>query len=127
MNIGIESITTASLALALDAATLRHQGIAQNIANANTEGYVPVALSFENKLEQARRSLREHGRVDPFALSAVRPQLQPVVGADGQGARVQLDTEMARMAQNAVHFQALTKGLSRHFAILSSAVSDGKK
>jgi flagellar basal-body rod protein FlgB len=127
MTIGIESITTASLALALDAASLRHQGIAQNIANANTEGYVPVALSFEDQLEQARRSLREHGRVDPFALTGIRPQLQPVAGVDGQGVRVQLDTEMARLAQNAVHFQALTKGLSRHLAIMSSAVSDGKK
>lgn len=127
MTPAIESITTATLAMALDAATLRHQGIAQNIANANTEGYAPVALSFEGQLEQARRSLRERGRVDPFTLSGVRPQLGPAVGVDGQIAKVQLDTEVARLAQNAVHFQALTKGLSRHFAILSSAASDGKK
>ena len=123
----IESTTTSALALALDAATARHQIIANNIANVNTEGYIPQALSFEGQLEQARRSLRERGQVDGSALANVRLRLEPALQADGQPAKVQMDTEMGQLAQNAVQYQALIKGVSRHFAILSSAVSDGKK
>lgn len=124
---GIESMTTATLALALDAATLRHQAIANNIANVNTEGYAQQALNFEGQLTQARRSLRERGQVDPFALADVQLRLEPVVMADGQLAKVQLDDEMAHLAQNTVQYQALTKAVSRHLAILSAAASDGKK
>jgi flagellar basal-body rod protein FlgB len=124
---GIESITTASLRLALDAATLRHQGIAQNIANANTEGYVPQALNFEVQLDRARRSLNERGQIDPAALSQVSPRLETARQSNGQMDKVRLDIEVANLAQNAVQYQALIKGVSRHYAILSSAVSDGKK
>lgn len=127
MTHGLEGITTATLGLALDAASLRHQAIATNIANANTIGYVPQRVSFEAQLDEARRTLRERGSIDPFALAGVKVQLEAVPDAGGQPATVRLDVEVANMSQNAVQYQALTKGLSRHFAIMTSAVSDGRK
>jgi flagellar basal-body rod protein FlgB len=48
------------------------------------------------------------------------------VDADVAGP-VQLDMEVARMAQNAVHYQALLKGIEKQYAILSTAIADGKK
>ena len=42
MTDGIEAVTRSALALALDAASLRQQAIATNIANANAVGYVPL-------------------------------------------------------------------------------------
>ena len=127
MTQSLEAITTATLGLALDAATLRQQAIAANIANHATEGYVPQKLNFEAQMEDARRLLNSKGSVDSFALAAVRLQLEPVLDAQGQPAKVQLDEQVADMAQNAVQYQVLAKGLSRHFAVLSSAVSDGKR
>lgn len=127
---GIEAVTTASLSLALDAATLRHQVIANNIANANTEGYVPQRVNFEAYVKDARRELAEHGRLDAQSiatLSSTRPVLEPLLTASGLPAKVQLDTEVADMAQNTVQYQALIKGLSRQMSILSTAVSDGKR
>ena len=100
MTDGIESVTRSALAMALDAASLRQQAIATNIANANAIGYVPQRVSFEDQLADARRGLAQSGR---------------------------LDAEAADMARNAVHYQALVKGLSRHFAILSMAAGDGRK
>lgn len=123
----IESITTAALALALDAAALRQQAIAGNIANANTEGYAPMGVSFEDQLEDARRALETSGRLDAASLAGVRPALHALPAAGGMPPKVMLDLEAAQLSQNAVHFQALLKGLSKHYAILSSAVSDGKK
>jgi flagellar basal-body rod protein FlgB len=127
MTEGLEAITTATLRLALDAASLRHQAIAANIANHATEGYVPQRVNFESQLAQARRSLETQGRVDSFALSDVRLQLEPVLDAHGAPAKVHLDQQVADMAENSVQFQALARGLSRHFAILSAAVADGKR
>jgi flagellar basal-body rod protein FlgB len=122
-----EAVTTAALSLALEAATRRHQAIAANIANANTEGYAAVKLSFEKHLAEARNTLRDRGGIDPAALAGVRMELEPVLDAQGDPAPVRLDTEMADMAANAVHYQALVQGLSRHMSILAIAAGDGRK
>lgn len=118
----LEALTTATLAKALDAASLRQQAIAANLANAGTEAYVPLQVSFEEQLEDARRSLRERGSVAPADLQ----ELQAELGTD-EGGEVQLDAEVARMAANAVQYQALIQGLSRHFALLFTAAADGRK
>lgn len=123
----LEAVTTATLSLALEAASRRHQAIAANIANAGTEGYTPVRLAFESHLAEARQVLRDKGSVDPFALAGVRIELQPVLDADGRPAKVQVDAEIAEMARNAVQYQALAQGLSRHLSILAAAAADGKR
>jgi flagellar basal-body rod protein FlgB len=127
MTEGIESITTQALSMALDASTLRQQVLAANIANVNTIDYIPQRLTFGDQMEEALRGVQTRGTTDSSSLSAVQMQLVPALDLNGQIAPVQLDAEMAEVARNAVHYQALVKGLSRHFAILSSAVSDGKK
>ncbi|TFY97086.1 flagellar basal body rod protein FlgB [Ramlibacter humi] len=123
----LEAITTAALSLGLEAASRRHETIAANIANAATEGYVPVRLSFEDRLAEARQTLRDKGSVDAFALAGVRMQVEPATDAQGRPVKVQVDQEMAEMARNAVQYQALTQGLSRHLSILAAAAADGKK
>lgn len=127
MTDGIEAVTRSALSLALDAAALRQQAIATNIANADTVGYVPRHVNFEAQLADARRSLRQSGRLDAFALGDVRPRIEAARDGNGLQAQVRLDVESAEMARNAVHYQALAKGLARHYAILSMAVGDGRK
>ncbi len=127
MTEGLEALTTAALGLALDAASLRQRAIAANIANHATEGYVPVTVDFASQMEDARRALETRGTVDAASLSAVRVELQPMLDANGRPAKVQLDAQMADMAENAVQYQALVRALSRHFSILGSAASDGKR
>ncbi|MDQ8033156.1 MAG: flagellar basal body protein [Bordetella sp.] len=125
MTEGLEAVTRQVLGLALDAAGMRQQAIATNIANANVQGFVPQRVSFEDQLDDARRQLSVDGSVDAASLSHVRPMLFSSEGADAAGVR--LDSEAAEMARNAVHYQALVKGLSRHMAILALAASDGRK
>jgi flagellar basal-body rod protein FlgB len=127
---GIEAITMTSVSLALDAAALRHQTIASNIANANTEGFVPQRVNFDAYVQDARRQLSERGGLDAQSLSTLlntRPRVEPLTTSAGLPAKVQLDVEVADMAQNAVQYQALIKGLSRQMSILSIAASDGKR
>jgi len=127
MDTGIESVTTAALQLALDAASLRQQAIAANIANADAQGYAPVRVSFEEQLDEVRRGLADGGSIDALALSAVRPHLVPAATADAAAEPVRLEVEAARLAANGVRHQALVKGLSRHLGILEIAVADGRK
>jgi flagellar basal-body rod protein FlgB len=94
-----------ALSLALDAASLRHRVIAHNIANVNTAGFAPLRVRFEESFGAA---------------------LQPVVERDA-AARVELDVEVMLLAQNAVHYQAVLRGLGKHFSILNAAISEGKR
>jgi flagellar basal-body rod protein FlgB len=70
--------------------------------------------------------LQSRGSVDDAALAQIRPVLF-VQAAEEASNAVGLDTQMAALAENSLQYQALLKGLSRQFSILSSAVSDGKK
>ncbi|HEX7639618.1 MAG TPA: flagellar basal body rod protein FlgB [Burkholderiaceae bacterium] len=129
MTEGIERVTTAALSLALDAAAMRQQAIAANIANADVPGYQPVTVDFESQLDAAQRSLEDGGRLDMDALADVEPrfvadvQTQPA----GLSPKVMLDMEMARLAQNGVQYQALATALNKQFTLMSIAVNDGKR
>lgn len=123
----IESVTTAALSAALETAGRRHAAVAANIANAQAEGYVPVRISFEAHLADAQAVLREKGRLDLAAVESLRGEAEPLLDEAGQPAAVQLDAEMTELARNAVQFQALAQGLSRHLALLALAAADGRR
>lgn len=127
MSYAIESVTTKALGVALDAASFRQQLIAGNIANASTAGYVPQHFEFSEQMAQARSVLATQGSLDPAMLRAF--EFRAHASLDGAGApeSVRLDGEVAALAQNTVQYQALIKGLNKHFSILASAASDGKR
>lgn len=118
----IESVTTAALSAALDAASRQQALIAGNIANAGTPGYAPVRLSFGAHIDDVRTALREGRLLDAEGLDALRSAV-----AEGVSSAVQLDVEMVEMARNAAHFQALVQGVSRHLSLLALAAADGRK
>ncbi len=103
----IQSIHGAGAAmakLALDAASLRHQAIAHNIANLHSEGYAPLGVRFDVRLAAARR-----------------PHARPELVLDATPA-VQVDGEMVKLAQNTLHYQALIRALGRQMSILGDAI-----
>jgi len=121
MDHSVHTITTAVLQLALDAASLRQAAHGQNIANAGTAGYQPVQVDFESRLEAARLSLARDGRVAPDTLASATPRLAML------DRPIEFDSEALRLAQNAVHFQALLRGVSKHLALLGLAAADGRR
>ena len=120
-TLGIEELTVPALSLALDAAVMRQQVIANNIANAHTVGFQARSLSFETVIASA-----DTAKPDAAVSLALQPRLsgQTVLSIDGA---VRLDSEVAAMAQNGAHYQALLRALNRHMSILASAVSEGKR
>lgn len=123
MTEGLEAITIASLSKALDAAALRQQAIAANIAHANTLDYRRQQVSFEDQLDDVRRDIAAQGTTDLFSLAGVHPRLVSAT----TDAKIQLDMEMAEMTQNTVQYQTLLKALSKNYALLAIAANDGKK
>ena len=119
MTQSIEAVTTATLSLALDAATLRQQVIAANIANANVPGYTAKTVSFDAVLASAFTGT-------PGSGAALQAHVVPRLDADGHARSVQIDSEMAELSLNQLQYQTLVAGLNKHLSVLSSAIADGK-
>jgi len=120
----IDSGTVGLLSLALDAAGMRQQAIARNIANANTPGYQRVGVSFESRLAELKQSLATGQAPSAASLAHARPAFE---AAGTPGEPVALDMEMASLSENTLHHQMLLKMLNKHFALVGSAIAEGKR
>jgi flagellar basal-body rod protein FlgB len=127
MDTNIEAITTAALSMALDAASLRQQVIAANIANAGRADYVARRVSFEAQFADMARGLSDTGGGASASPIELHMRIAPDLAPDGRAHSVQLDEQVGAMAQNTLHYQALLKGLSKHLALMASAVTEGKR
>jgi flagellar basal-body rod protein FlgB len=108
---------------ALDAASLRHQAISNNLANVNTPGYKRQEVQFETQMAQA---LAQRG--NPCApgppVSAVRPRVVTVNSTSmrNDGNNVDMETEMTNLATNTLDFETLSQSISIYFANLKAVI-----
>ena len=114
---------TALLSLALDAADMRQQAIAHNIANANTPGYRRASVSFESRMVQMTADLPRGAAPSLTDLSTLRPVLELADAAEP----VQLDREMTELSETVLHQQALLKALNKQFELIGMAINEGKR
>jgi flagellar basal-body rod protein FlgB len=122
----LTGVTGSMIKLALDAASLRHLVISSNIANANTPGYVPVRVEFEEHLAAAARN-SAYGAYGPGLSRSVAPAVVPdLQGFDPLQPRVQLDVEAAQLAQNTLQYQALVRGFRGQLEMLQMAIGEGR-
>lgn len=120
--------TTALVRTALDAALMRHQMHAANIANASVAGYRPMRLDFGDAMARARADIQAGGAAAHGGIAELAPDVVPLEDGFGNRAgKVELDVEVAGIAHNTLAYQALMKGLSRYMGILGIAMSDGRR
>jgi flagellar basal-body rod protein FlgB len=91
---------------ALDAAIMRHTAIANNIAQANTEGYRTIRVHFEEQLQQLGEN--DINAINPYYEQTETP--------------VSIDTQIAQGIQNNTQFRALIKGINHKFALMALAL-----
>lgn len=109
---------------ALNASTMRHNAIANNIANINTPGYRPLTVSFEDKFNQHLAISKLSDDVGlKRALSFSQPEFVEMKIPTGTN---QLDIEMVDMAKNTLRYETLIKGLKGYGAITKLAIKEGK-
>lgn len=119
---------------ALAASALRHKVIANNIANVNTPGFKKSRVRFEDELQQALDGSRiPLAATDPrhlpgrHAASIPTPQTVPVTGTTMRrdGNNVDIDQEMALMAENNIYYSALAQQMANYFSGIKTAINGG--
>jgi flagellar basal-body rod protein FlgB len=129
MGLELGGVTTHLIGLALDAAMLRHETIANNIANHHTPGYQAKRVNFETHLSDMMAQL-ENG-----TDNAVKSQIESLRTylLDGnavtisQNEKVELDREMVRLAENRIRYQAILNAASKQGDLLSLAINGGRQ
>lgn len=131
----LQDITQVVLAKTLDATSLRHRAIANNLANVETPGYERQDVSFEAELRSALDSpgstddSRQAEVFDDGAIDGVQSRLigdatQP---ARQDGNNVDADREMARLAENTIHYQAILQSYNLKESMVRTAIYEGKR
>lgn len=122
-----DDATTRLIALALNAASAKHMAIAQNIANANNDDYQPLKVDFDAQIALFKDDLLDR-RNDATAARIIDSlQSATMISPDDSAeSKVQLDVEVAKMAQNTVHYQALLSAYNSMTSLLSLAINGGR-
>lgn len=121
----LSTLTSATVATALDALSVRQQLIAANLANAGSAGYSPARVDFETAL---RRELESGGdRTVPETLDALA-RLRAGLNEGhftnrSQSQGVQIDLEMLRLNETVIRYQALIQGIGKYGSLTRMAIS----
>ena len=110
---------SAHLALerALQGSSMRHAALSENIANVNTVGYRRKDVDFHSALAAAMPG--GSGAIGSVPFATAVDDAAPV-RADGNS--VDIDTENAALAQNALEYEAMTQVLRARDEITRSAI-----
>jgi flagellar basal-body rod protein FlgB len=125
----IGGATSRLVSLALDVSSLRQQVIAHNIANANTPGFTPQKVSFEQLLERAGllTSDRPADREINDAIDRLQGRLnRGELIETSEDESVSLDMEMVRLTENVLRYRAMLEGLAKRGSLIKLAVTEGR-
>ena len=125
---------------AMTAATIRHEVIANNVANVNTPNYRKSAVEFEDLLarelygEESDGKLkmaRTHDKHLPFkpldfhAAPTIVQDNTTIMRTDDNN--VDIDIEMASMAKNQLYYNTVVTEFSGHVSRLKNAITSGQQ
>jgi len=120
---------------ALQGLSLRQQALSQNLSNADTPNYKRTEVGFEDQLRH-KASLDEPSPLvvtndRHFPMPPDPVGFSPVVHSDRStslrrdGNNVDVDQEMARLAQNEIGYNATVQFISGEFRDLRYVIADG--
>ena len=121
--------TSILLSKVLDLRSARHSVISGNVANAETPGYIQKEIPFEQELQKAfdKNSIKLE-KSEQVHLSGSEDIMEnsfdpyKLVKEYGKPNELNIDTEMAKMAQNNLMYEASTKLLSMKFELLKAVI-----
>ncbi len=113
--------TSSLLTGMIRAASLRHHVLARNVANIDTPGFRPSEVQFSEELRLASEAGERSAVV---VRTAVLPD--PAAGTGRyDGNAVDLDRQMAKMAENALWHNAMIQILNSRINMLRTAIRGG--
>ena len=129
---------------ALRGLSMRQQAISNNIANVDTPGFKGTDVAFETELKRAM-SGAVTGKGNGLAMAttdaghlsgrsgaasfAVTPQEVAAPGSQlrNDGNNVDVDREMARLAETSLSYNALVEAMNLKLSMLRSAITEGRR
>ena len=118
-----------TLRTALNGLSMRQRATADNIANLNTPGYKAARVSFEDSLQRQLRDSVSIGSTytaasaasttDEAVISVTRDRSKSM-RVDGNN--VDLDNEMARLAETVINYNTVSELVSIKLSILKSVI-----
>ena len=121
--------TFRTLDLALGAAGKRQEVLANNLANVNTPGYKRLDVNFDGALAKALDAQRGGNVDDDNALSQLSPKVTTdanAVSVRADGNSVDVDQEMAFLAENNIRYNALVQLSQKKLEGLKYVIADGR-
>ena len=113
--------TQLALERAIEGAGKRHEALAANIANANTPGYQRVDVDFHGALQAAMGGDEDSNTaLEGLSFSAAKDASAGATRADGS--TVDIDSESAKLAANALEQQAAVQVAHARIGILKAAM-----
>ena len=113
------------LASMLDFRSERHKIISSNIANLDTPDYLPRELTFRDALQEVADSGKEANMVITNAR-----HLPELCEAEGEvvvsGDKVDIDEQMAKMAENQLMYNFSVDLMARKFRSLNAVLKEAK-
>lgn len=113
---------------AADAAWIRNDAIANNIANADTPGYKRQDVAFESELQKALKYKR-YQTMDDKVGNVKLNRLNPRTYTDYadfsyrlDGNNVDIDTENVMLASNQLRYNGLMTGINQEFSNLKLVI-----
>jgi flagellar basal-body rod protein FlgB len=118
-------ITQLALERAIEGAGKRHEALAANLANAITPGYQRLEVDFHSALSSAmdRGADEANDALERLSFSPAKDQAAGVTRADGS--TVDVDSESAKLAENALEQQASVQVAHTRINILKAAMGVG--
>ncbi len=127
----VDSATRAAKT-ALDGLSLRQQAISRNIANVDTPGYQASTVKFEDTLKSMLSMEKDTSlpldqtndahQASPTNTVAFSLSSRPGGSQRADQNNVDIDVEMADMAETGIQYQAVTQLISKKLALLKTLV-----
>lgn len=129
--------TLKALTTALNFREMRQELISSNVANANTPGYKSKKMDFEAALARAldvdgqmRMNATDdrHHNVGNGGFNNLEPEIydDPNGIVSENGNTVDVESEMARMAENKLMYDALVQLINKKMGIMKYAINSEK-
>ena len=120
----LDSITGDLVSKALDVSLQVHKTIAHNIANAETSGYRPMKVNFDDVMAQVRSAFDSD--LSNTAIRSALDNVSAVPEQESLDTTVLLDQQMVQLVQNTTHYQALLAARNSFGDIMKLAIKGGR-
>jgi flagellar basal-body rod protein FlgB len=130
--------TLSTLEKALDLRSIKHNLIVSNIANVDTPNYKAFDLIVEEELGKAlkaksnagiRRTQNGHLPVRATRRGYATPKMvaEPQLSLRADGNSVDIDTMMAKLAENNLMYNAMAQIIAKKFSGLKYVIQEGRR